>query len=403
MSKQQKDYFYDLTWIFMVLGSAIGAGVLFLPIKLGENGIISVFIVWIIMVFVNTRTHFLLSLLCIDEKAQINDKSWFLRLFKNPISYVLMCIYVLPIFFTMIFLSLSLINAIEFLLHNRFNMLLDRNIIVVFTVLILVFLSILKLSFIKSINNILVIILCSSLVLFSLYLFVYVLYDWNTNEMLATTNINDTSKTILESLPIAIHSFSYLPLVFIFVKDLKNRYMDYEIIKIKIKKITLISNLILISIIMFFALVCILAVDYNDLNEIKKANISIVSYLAEKHNNFLISWIVPIVTSIAIVTSFFSYYIGSVLGVFELLKLNEESKNAKIIVNVIFIISLICFAIYNPSILAFIGKISGPLIAFVSIILPLYVIYKKQEFFKYRFLIFDLLLLVSFLLIIYTY
>lgn len=63
-----KDYLYDLSWVFMILGTAIGAGVLFLPIKLGENGIVSIFIMWCLMILANTRIHILLSLLCLDEK-----------------------------------------------------------------------------------------------------------------------------------------------------------------------------------------------------------------------------------------------------------------------------------------------------------------------------------------------
>ena len=155
---------------------------------------------------------------------------------------------------------------------------------------------------------------------------------------------------------------------------------------------------------MFFTFSCILCLDANDFKAAREANIPILSYFANtfasdsKVGFYIFSYAAPLVAFLAIITSFFGHYFGAYEGLTGVIRksskmLGNENPNLKKIhvFNTIFLyISIIIVSYLNPSILDFMENISGPIIAIMLLLMPIYAIYTVAKLKKYQNKLLDL-------------
>lgn len=65
----KKINFYDLRWMMSLFGTAVGAGILFLPIKAGVAGIYPVFVMALLAFPMTYLSHLGLARFVLDKKA----------------------------------------------------------------------------------------------------------------------------------------------------------------------------------------------------------------------------------------------------------------------------------------------------------------------------------------------
>lgn len=145
------------------------------------------------------------------------------------------------------------------------------------------------------------------------------------------------------------------------------------------------------TVVMFFVWSSVLSLTPNDLIMAKEQNLSILSYLANKLNSPLIAIAAPIIAFVAITKSFLGHYVGA----YEVMRdmiiksckargKDVKEKTVKTIILAFVVLTCWYVAYANPSILGLIDTLSGPLVAAILCLLPMFAIYKVPVLAKYR-------------------
>ncbi|TKH23369.1 septum formation initiator, partial [Bacillus cereus] len=123
----------------------------------------------------------------------------------------------------------------------------------------------------------------------------------------------------------------------------------------------------------------------------KEQNLSILSYLANELNSPVITIAAPIIAFVAITKSFLGHYIGAYEVMRDMIiksgkKRGKDIGEKTVKTMILTFVVLTCWyvAYTNPSILGIIDALSGPLVASILCILPMYAIHKVSVLAKYK-------------------
>jgi serine transporter len=209
----------------------------------------------------------------------------------------------------------------------------------------------------------------------SLYLIPY----WNLSSLEVVPSVGDFAQTLWITIPVLVFAFNHSPAIPSFAVAQRRDYGEYA--EEKSSRILGYTALMLVVFVMFFVFSCVLSVTPEDLAQAKLQNIPILSYLANKFSTPFISYCGPIVAFLAIVTSYFGHYLGAREGLNGLIakQLRTAGKPVdmkKINLFTVWFIVLTTWlvATLNPSILSIIESLSGPIIAAILFIMPMYAI-----------------------------
>lgn len=144
----------------------------------------------------------------------------------------------------------------------------------------------------------------------------------------------------------------------------------------------------LVGFVMLFVFSCVLTLSPSDLVLAKEENITVLSYLANQIDNPVISYFAPFVAFLAISSSFFGHYFGAREGFEGLInQFREQPISSKAFQKgsaIFFMVTLWIVAILNPSVLNLIESLSGPVIAMILFIMPMYAIHKIPALQRFR-------------------
>lgn len=359
----------DFKWIMLLIGTAIGGGVLYLPLKIGNSGYIPIIVSYFIIIPIMYFSQVYLSTLFFKHVNRGSIVSLITSKFSKYISFLILAVYGLQMITPTLFLNISLTN-----IFSQYVLAFGIGDFYIYIAICLGFLlyifSILRLDSLEIVNKYLVYILLFSLVLFTVYIVLN--YSLSNKSYIDDNYVG----TIWDSSTILIQSFSSSQALYLFSKYIKNNYKNETIAIKKIKSILFFSIFIMVTIVMLFVLFSILSIESSELNFMKSNNMHIISYFAlYKDSNLLIKYLIPIITTTAIITSLIVCYLGSV----DLLKeLFFKFKVSMIGIELIFILLITVITITNPSILKLIGLTSGPSITFTLLVLPFILDYKYR-------------------------
>lgn len=203
----------------------------------------------------------------------------------------------------------------------------------------------------------------------------------------ATANSHGFLVTLWLTIPVLVFAFNHSPAISSCAVSHAHHFPEADRDR-EISRTLRQTAFMLVIFVMLFVFSCVLALTPNDLIQAKTENLPILSYLANRFDNPIISYFGPFVAFLAIASSFFGHYLGAREGleglVNQLLDKPIEPKKFQKISAVFFMITLWIVAILNPSILGFIESLSGPVIAMILFIMPMYAIHKIPALQKYR-------------------
>lgn len=350
---------YDFSLVMMLFGTALGAGVLFLPIKLGVLGI-SVFLALLLLALpLCYFSHFALARFCEDQQICPACELYF----GGKVGKALVCLYFLAFFPATLLYALGLINTICHFFELSW---LGRVIISATAPGVLIAVMLLKEELIIKVCGALTYPLIFLLFAFSLYLIPHWDFSFFTDFSWADFSFKELFLGVILSLAILVFSFEFTPVISLLCGLLKERYGS-ENEENKLKKILFLNSLLLVFFIFFFSISCILASP--DLELAKSQNISITSYLSLALNDKIIFYFGPLIAFLAIVTSFFGHYFAAKESLAKITK--ARGKKQILSLDIFLFISIFICGITNPSILGLIDKLAGPVITAILFILPL--------------------------------
>ncbi|ASK55513.1 septum formation protein [Vibrio tarriae] len=372
----------DFTWALSLFGTAVGAGVLFLPIKAGAGGFWPLVILALIAAPMTWFAHKSLARFVLSAKnpdADITDtvEEHFGKAGANLITFA----YFFAIYPIVLIYGVGITNTVDSFLVNQIGMesiprwLLSGALIIAMTAGV-VFGKELMLKATSAMVYPLVFIL--------LALSFYLIPDWNTSMIEVAPDWSAMPAIVWLAIPIIVFSFNHSPIISQFSKEQRQQFGD-DAVK-KTDMITGGAAMMLMGFVMFFVFSVVLSLSPEELAMAKEQNISVLSYLANEHASPIISYLGPIVAFAAITSSYFGHFLGAHEGLVGLVKSRSNmpiGKIEKISLGFIVVTTWIV-AIVNPSILGMIETMGAPMIAAILFLLPVFAMHKVPAMAKFK-------------------
>ncbi len=374
--------YQDFAWTLSLFGTAVGAGVLFLPIKAGAGGFWPLVILALIAAPMTWFAHKGLARFVLSAKnpeADITDtvEEHFGKTGANLITFA----YFFAIYPIVLIYGVGITNTVDSFIVNQLAMeslprwLISGVLISAMTAGV-VFGKELMLKATSAMVYPLVAILFA--------LSFYLIPDWNSSMVEVAPEWSTMPSVVWLAIPIIVFSFNHSPVISQFSKEQRLKHGDNAVQKTD--AITAGAAMMLMGFVMFFVFSVVLSLSPEQLAEAKNQNISVLSYLANVHESPIISYMGPLVAFAAITSSYFGHFLGAHEGLVGLIKSRTQTPVSKIEkISLLFIvITTWLAAIANPSILGMIETMGAPMIAAILFLLPVFAMHKVPAMAKYK-------------------
>ncbi|HDV7283709.1 TPA: serine/threonine transporter [Mannheimia haemolytica] len=377
---------FSLTWVLNLFGTAVGAGVLFLPINAGMGGFYPLIIMTLLVGPMTYLAHRGLTRFVLSSKYKGSDITAVVREhFGEQAGKLITLLYFFAIFPILLIYGVGITNTVSSFMENQLHIAPPSRAVLSF-MLIAAMIGVMLLSeqAMLKITTCLV----YPLVLILLGLSIYLIPQWNTAALQQMPTTGDFLTTLWLTIPVLVFAFNHSPAISSFALSQQKYYQDDKKAEIESAKVLRSTAFILVLFVMFFVFSCVLTLTPEELAQAKVQNISILSYLANKFDNPIISYFGPLVAFLAIGSSFFGHYLGAREGleglVNQMRKEPIEPSKFRKITAITFLIILWIVATINPSILGFIESLGGPIIAMILFIMPVYAVYKVPALARFK-------------------
>lgn len=384
----------DTTWALSLFGTAIGAGILFLPINAGAGGLLSLLLITILALPVMYYSHRALAkMIYASNSADEGITGTIREYFGSKASIIFNIVFFCSIYIIVLMYSVALTNTASSFIVNQLHMNEPPRAILS---LVLVLGLIAILNFGQDITVKVMSMLVYPFIASLLFIAISLIPQWNTSMLsfssvsTASTGVGGYLSMIWLILPIIVFSFNHSPMISSFVIKQKQTY-GLLAVDAKCAQIQKVCYIMTFVVVMFFVWSSVLSLTPNDIVMAKEQNLSILSYLANRLNSPLIAVAAPIIAFVAITKSFLGHYIGAyevmrdmIISAGKARGKNLKEKTVKRAI-LVFVVLTCWYAAYaNPSILEIIDTLSGPLVAAILCVLPMYAIRKVPALAKYK-------------------
>lgn len=365
------------SWAITLFGTAVGAGILFLPIDAGSFGFWPLLLATILvgpMVFFSHRMYSRIVSVSPVKGLDVLQVITSLAGRKRGLATALM--YWLAIYPIVLIYGVSVTNTMDsFIVNQMGGPHVDRWLLATICVGVMTGAYALGKKATLWFANLLVYPLIVALAAVSLYLIPY----WDLESFMAYKSDVPLWKAMLFVLPVLVFSFSHMAAVSQSALDVqKSHDGDVAGTEKEVSKIELITCTLLVSFTMFFVWSCTLALGADGMAAVREENIPVLSYFANTTNAPFMAVVTPVVALCAIASSYFGHMLGTEEGTQYLLravapkaseKWNPRAVRAGIYLFVF--VSTVAVAIFNPSILDLISVVGGIFITLLVYIVPM--------------------------------
>ena len=387
----------DTIWTLSLFGTAIGAGVMFLPINAGIGGIIPLIIMTIIafpMTFWAHRAMTRLVLSGSDPKSHLTDVME--EHFGANAGVVMSVLYFVAVYPLVLVYAVTLTNTLEsFLMHQLHVDPWPRWVLATLLVGGLIFVVKMGQEIVVKVMSALAFPFIAVLIFLTLYL----IPRWNTTlfstfdlDVAREASGNGLATTLMLLVPVMVFSFNHSPIISSCASEKRQEYGDKWADK-KTGQVLAAAEGLMVIVVMFFVFSCALSLSPENLAEAKEQNITILSYLANHFDAPFLQWVAPIVALVAICKSFLGHYLGAADSVEGLVVTgNHVAGNTKFTHSraletgslIFILVTCILVAWADPSILGMIETLCGPAIAVLLFLIPMWAIHKVDALKRFR-------------------
>ncbi|GAA5103947.1 HAAAP family serine/threonine permease [Wohlfahrtiimonas larvae] len=387
----------DTTWMLSLYGTAIGAGVLFLPIKAGSGGLIPLLFVLFFsfpMAYLAHRglCRFILAGSSNDGDITVTTEEFFGPTAGNVITFL----YFLIIFPILLIYSVGLTNTTLSFMENQLHLIsataADSLALKSIVSLAIVSCLMLIINFGQEMTLKVMSYLVYPFICVLMFIAVWMSQYWST----AIFSTWSTEATVMGTLgniwliiPVMVFAFNHSPIISSLAVAKKKE--DAGVAEQKCSRIIKYANILMVVTVMFFVVSCALALSPEQLSQAAEENLPILSYVANHFGTPFFSILAPIVAFVAMSKSFFGHYLGAKEGFDGLVtrgaKAMGKAPSVKTVNKITFVfIFITCWviAILSPNVLDLIETLVGPIIASILFLLPMYAISRVPALAKYK-------------------
>ena len=377
----------DTEWMLALFGTAIGAGVLFLPINAGLGGIWPLILMTIIIGPMTFLAHRGLTRLCLSSKnADSNITATVTEHFGQKAGSLITLGYFASIYPILLIYGIGITNTVSSLMVNQLGMAEPNRAILSFVLVAgLVSVMVAGQKTVLKVTNAMV----YPLILVLLGTSIYLIPEWNMAQFDAPFEMGSFLKTMFLTIPVLVFAFNHSPAVSSFSTAYRKELGENA--EPQASKVLKRTTMMLVGFTMFFVYSCVLTLSPAELMDAKAANLSILSYFAENTDSAMFGWLAQIVAIVAISSSFFGHYMGTREGLQGMMvnraKAQGKAVNTKAVDRAIIVfitLSLWAVAYANVSVMGMIESMVAPILAMILFILPVLAVKKVPSMKKYE-------------------
>lgn len=377
----------NTNWVISLFGTAVGAGILFLPINAGGFGFWPLLIATALIGPMTFLSHRALSrMMSASPNPGLDITGVVTNYFGQGAGAVISVLYFLAIYPIVLIYGVSITNTVDSFIVNQLN---GPSIPRWLLSLLLVGGMTLVFAYGQRLMLIVTQIIVYPLILFLAAVSFYLVPQWDFSSFYHAEGNTAGIWAVVMILPVLVFSFNHSPAISQFSLAMQRTWgRDAEKNASKVLGIT---ALLLTIFTMFFVWSCALAVGGDGLAQAREENIPVMSYIANTTGVPVMALLSPIVAILAIVSSYFGHALGAAEGARFIVKkaipgITSKFSASQLSAGVNFFIFLTAWAaaVANPSILALIESIGGPFIAMILYIMPMYAMYKVPALARFR-------------------
>lgn len=379
----------DLSWVISLFGTAVGAGVLFLPINAGAGGLWPLLIVTILIGPMTYFSHRALArFVCVSPK-QGEDITVVAEDYFGPgVGKAITVLYFFAIYPIVLIYGVSITNTVDSLLVNQLGLpQIPRPVLSFVLIALMMLVMIMGERIMLTVTQFLVYPLILALLAISLYL----IPSWHIGDLaqMPEGGVGGLAMAVWLVIPVLVFAFNHSPAISQFSLSMQRTHgaRSAERASWVLRR----SAALLVVFTMLFVWSCVLSLGTDGLAAAREANLPVLSYLANVHGAPVIAYAGPAIAIVAIGSSFFGHYLGAAEGAQGLLRgfapRTAESWGARrtaMIVAAFIFLTTWATAIVNPGVLSIIESLSGPVIAAILYIMPMIAIRKVPALAPYR-------------------
>lgn len=376
-------------WAISLFGTAVGAGILFLPINAGSFGFWPLLVATIL---IGPMTYFshrgLARMICASPRQGEDITAVVTDYFGKRAGFIISVVYFCAIFPIVLIYGVSITNTVNSFIVNQLNgPTISRPLLAFLLVGIMTIVFAFGQRMVLAVTQFLVYPLIFCLGALSIYL----IPRWDIASFMEVGN-NDwrVVGAVALIIPVLVFSFNHSPAISQFSLAMVAAHGREKSSENASRALAL-TAILLTVFTMFFVWSCTLTLGADGLAEAREQNLPVLSYLANVTGVPVLAFLSPIIAMIAIISSYFGHVLGATEGGNFLLrsaaprattKLSEKQLNS-IMHGIIFVCAWIV-AIIDPSILGLIEAIGGPFIASILYLLPMYAIHRIDALKQFR-------------------
>ena len=376
-------------WAISLFGTAVGAGILFLPINAGSFGFWPLLVATIL---IGPMTYFshrgLARMICASPRQGEDITAVVTDYFGKRAGFIISVVYFCAIFPIVLIYGVSITNTVDsFIVNQLHGPSVPRPLLSFLLVGIMTIVFTFGQRMVLAVTQFLVYPLIFCLGALSIYL----IPRWDIASFMEVGN-NDwrVVGAVALIIPVLVFSFNHSPAISQFSLAMVAAHGREKSSENASRALAL-TAILLTVFTMFFVWSCTLTLGADGLAEAREQNLPVLSYLANVTGVPVLAFLSPIIAMIAIISSYFGHVLGATEGGNFLLrsaaprataKLSEKQLNS-IMHGIIFVCAWIV-AIIDPSILGLIEAIGGPFIASILYLLPMYAIHRIDALKQFR-------------------
>ncbi len=383
---------WDWEWVLTCFGTAVGAGILFLPIAANQNGIIALAILTLITFPVTYVAHRGITRIVASCPKETDIIGAVEVDVNRDVSFAVSILYFLSIISICIGYATGVTNVVHSFLQYQLGVGDVYRPLLTFILLFIMMLVILAgEQFMVRVTSIITFPLIILLAFLSLYMIQY----WNTDMFKVTLDWREVPKHIFILFPVLVFAMNFSPVCSTLGAACRRKYGTPEAAVAHSDHIIKYTALILLIFVMFFVYSMCLSTTPAAMQIATGENADILTSISRTVDKPWLQELMPIISFLAIVSSYFGHFTGTREGIMGIVShlsnwnrkpedFHPPGNGVKVGITVGLSALLWLLAVYNPSILSIIEFISAPIIAMYAYLMPVILMKKVPRLFIYR-------------------
>ncbi|MDL2267717.1 amino acid permease [Desulfovibrio sp. OttesenSCG-928-G15] len=382
----------DREWVLTCFGTAVGAGILFLPIQAGIGGIWPTIALALLALPVTCVAHRGITRIVASCDKPTDIIGAVEQDLGNNVAFVVSILYFLSIVTICVGYATGLTNTINsFLVHQMGLAEMPRALLSFIVLAIMTGVLLGEEKIMVKVTSL----ITYPLILLLLALSLYMIPKWNASLFQRPFELKDFLHNAFLLLPLVVFAMNFSPVCSSLGAFYRKNCPTIEKAVLHTDRVIHHTVVILLFFVMLFVFSLMLSTTPHMLEQARADNIDILTAVSLQFDEPLLIWMPPIISLLAIISSYFGHFVGTREGLCAIItrlaawknpnrRQNPDQKGLHRIVTVGLFLGLWLLAYFNPSILEIIGALSAPIIAVYAYLMPVFLMKKIPRLYIYQ-------------------